>query len=146
MMRPDIVVPVALLHTNEVTCTPPWYVQDTEYPPAKATYQPLINGEEAFHAVHQAIAGAVRTVDIICWGFQPSMYFIRNGEEPCIGELLMLKAREGIEVRLLGWEMPFNSAGYADEANLPGKGPYRIYDRALQPSTDEQYTLSLIHI
>ena len=49
------------------------------------------------------------------------------------------QGREGVEVRLLGWEMPFNSAGYADEANLPGKGPYRIYDRALQPSTDEQY-------
>ena len=139
MMRPDIVVPVALQHTNKVTCTPPWYVQDTEYPPAKATYQPLINGEEAFRAVHEAIARAVRTVDIICWGFQPSMYFIRDGIAPCIGELLMTKAREGVEVRLLGWEMPFNTAGEADEANLPGKGPYRIDDRELQPSTDEQY-------
>jgi phosphatidylserine/phosphatidylglycerophosphate/cardiolipin synthase-like enzyme len=139
MSRPDIVVPVAFQHTDKVTCTPPWYVQDTEYPPAKATYQPLINGEEAFKAVHMAIAAAVRTVDIICWGFQPSMYFIRNGEEPCIGELLMLKARKGIEVRLLGWEMPFNSAGFGGEANLPGKGPYRLRDRALQPSTDEQY-------
>jgi phosphatidylserine/phosphatidylglycerophosphate/cardiolipin synthase-like enzyme len=139
-MRPDIVVPVALQHTNQATCTPPWYVQNTEYPPAKATYQPLINGEETFRAVHEAISRAVRTVDIICWGFQPSMYFIRDGSNaPCIGELLMDMARKGVEVRLLGWEMPFNSAGYADEANLPGKGPYRIYDRALQRSTDEQY-------
>ncbi|KQN50215.1 phospholipase [Pseudomonas sp. Leaf48] len=139
MSRPDIVVPVAFQHTDEVTCTPPWYVQNTEYPPAKATYEPLINGEEAFRAVHNAIKEAVRTIDIICWGFQPSMYFIRDGEAPCIGELLMLKAREGVEVRLLGWEMPFNSAGYGGEANLPGKGPYRLRNRALQPSTDEQY-------
>jgi phosphatidylserine/phosphatidylglycerophosphate/cardiolipin synthase-like enzyme len=138
-MRPDIVVPVALQHTNKVTCTPPWYVQHTEYPPAKATYQPLINGEETFRAVHEAIARAVRTVDIICWGFQPSMYFIRDGVSPRIGELLMTKAREGVEVRLLGWEAPFNAAGVAGEANLPGKGPYRIANRELQPSTDDQY-------
>lgn len=139
MMRPDFVVPVALHRTNKVTCTPPWYVQDTEYPPAKATYQPLINGEEAFRAVHEAIAKAVRTVDIICWGFQPSMYFIRDGKSLSIGELLMAKARDGIEVRLLGWEAPFNAAGVAGETNLPGKGPYRIANRELQTSTADQY-------
>ncbi|WP_347911494.1 phospholipase D-like domain-containing protein [Pseudomonas grandcourensis] len=139
MSQYEIVTPVALQHTQEVTCTPPWYVRNTEYPPAMATYQPLINGEEAFKAVHLAISKAKATVDIICWGFQPSMYFIRDGISPCIGELLMAMAREGVKVRILGWEMPFNSAGFADESNLPGKGPYRIYDRAMQPSTDEQY-------
>ena len=139
MNDPDIVVPVALQHTNEAICSAPWYVQNTEYPPAKATYQPLINGEEAFRAVHLAIAGATKTIDIICWGFQPSMYFIRDGSAPCIGELLMSKAREGVRVRLLGWEMPFNSAGVAGEANLPGKGTIRFKDRALQSATEDQY-------
>ncbi|WP_223541498.1 phospholipase D-like domain-containing protein [Pseudomonas sp. BF-RE-26] len=139
MSQYEIVTPVALQHTQEVTCTPPWYVRNTEYPPAMATYQPLINGEETFRAVHLAISQAKATVDIICWGFQPSMYFIRDGISPRIGELLMAMAREGVKVRILGWEMPFNSAGFADESNLPGKGPYRIYDRAMQPSTDEQY-------
>ncbi|WLH66367.1 phosphatidylserine/phosphatidylglycerophosphate/cardiolipin synthase family protein [Pseudomonas sp. FP2309] len=139
MTQTDIVVPVALQHTQQATCTPRWYVQNTEYPPAKATYQPLINGEETFKAVHLAIAQANRTIDIICWGFQPSMYFIRDGVSPSIGELLMAKARDGVEVRILGWEAPFNSAGVGGEANLPGKGPYRISDRALQPSTDDQY-------
>lgn len=139
MTHPDIVVPVALKHSQQVTCIPPWYVQYTEYPPALATYTPLINGEETFEAVHRAIAQATRTVDIICWGFQPSMYFIRDGNSPSIGELLMAKAKEGVEVRILGWESPFNSAGAAGEANLPGKGPYRIENRALQPSTDDQY-------
>ena len=139
MNDPDIVVPVALQHTNEAICSAPWYVQNTEYPPAKATYQPLINGEEAFRAVHLAIAGATKTIDIICWGFQPSMYFIRDGSAPCIGELLMSKAREGVEVRLLGWEAPFNSAGLGGEANLPGKGPFSIADRALQSATQDQY-------
>jgi len=77
MIEPDIISPVALQHAQQVTCTPPWYVQNTEYPPALATYQPLINGEEAFKAVHLAIAQATKTVDIICWGFQPSMFFWR---------------------------------------------------------------------
>ena len=139
MTQTDIVVPVALQQTQQATCTPRWYVQDTEYPPAKATYLPLINGEETFRAVHQAIAQASRTVDIICWGFQPSMHFIRDGASPSIGELLMDKAKQGVEVRVLGWEMPFNSAGKAGEANLPGKGPLRIEDRALQSATQDQY-------
>jgi phosphatidylserine/phosphatidylglycerophosphate/cardiolipin synthase-like enzyme len=140
MTEPDIVAPVALQHTQQVTCSAPWYVQNTEYPPAKATYQPLINGEEAFEAVHLAIAQATKTIDIICWGFQPSMYFIRDGSAPSIGELLMTKARKGVEVRVLGWEMPFNAAGAGGEANLPGKGPLRIEDRAMQSSTADQYT------
>jgi len=91
MTEPDIVAPVALQHTQQVTCSAPWYVPNTEYPPAKATYKPLINGEEAFEAVHLAIAQATKTIDIICWGFQPSMYFIRDGSAPSIGELLMTK-------------------------------------------------------
>jgi phosphatidylserine/phosphatidylglycerophosphate/cardiolipin synthase-like enzyme len=139
MNRPAIVAPVALQHTQTVTCNAPWYVQGSEYHPVEATYQPLINGEEAFKAVHLAIARASKTVDIICWGFQPSMYFIRDGKSPSIGELLKAKAREGVRVRVLTWEMPLNSAGVAGEANLPGKGSVRISDRALQTSTQAQY-------
>ncbi|EJN20998.1 hypothetical protein PMI35_05350 [Pseudomonas sp. GM78] len=135
----DIVAPAALQHTSQVTCTTPWYVRNTEYPPAMATYRPLVNGEEAFCAVHLAIAQASRTVDIVCWGFQPSMFFIRDGKAPSIGDLLLAKAREGVRVRMLGWEMPFNSAGVGGEANLPGKGSISIRDRALQRSTEAQY-------
>jgi len=139
MTQPDIVVPVALQHSQQATCTAPWYVQGSEYHPVEATYQPLINGEETFEAVHLAIAKATKTVDIICWGFQPSMFFIRDGKHPSIGDLLKTKAREGVKVRVLGWEMPLNAAGLADEANLPGKGTVRIQDRALQSSTQAQY-------
>ncbi|MDF9776787.1 phosphatidylserine/phosphatidylglycerophosphate/cardiolipin synthase-like enzyme [Pseudomonas baetica] len=121
MSRPDIVVPVALQHTNQATCTAPWYVCNTEYLPVGATYQPLINGEEAFKAVHEAIAAAQKSIDIICWGFQPSMYFIRKGESPNIGELLKAKARKGIEVRMLGWEMPFNLAGMGGRSQPAGQ-------------------------
>jgi len=139
MNNPDIVVPVCFAHTDTATCTLPWYVHNSQYDPAMATYEPLVNGEETFKAVHLAIAAAVKSVDIICWGFQPSMFFVRDGRAPSIGELLKIKAREGVSVRILTWEMPLNLAGAGGEANLPGKGSVRIGGRALQSSTPEQY-------
>lgn len=136
----DIVVPIATQETDQCTLTSPWFVENTEYPPVLATYNPLVNGEEAFAAVCHAIASAQKSVDIICWGFQPSMYFIRDGKSPCIGELLIKIAREkNVQVRILGWEMPFNATGGAGEANLPDKGAIRYKDRAGQSATDEQY-------
>ncbi|WP_315809988.1 phospholipase D-like domain-containing protein [Pseudomonas sp. C9-3] len=134
----EITVPIALQHTSEATCIAPWFIPRTEYHPVPALYQYLINGEDAFEAVHQAIAKAKKSIDIICWGFQPSMYFIRDGKSPSIGELLKQKAAKGILVRVLGWEAPFNAAGYAGEANLPGKGPH-LWDRAGQTATNDQY-------
>lgn len=136
----EIVSPLALKHTNEVMCTAPWFVTDTEYAPRWCTYLPLINGEEAFEAVHHAIENATKSVDIICWGFQPSMYFIRDGKHPSIGELLEQMAKKGVRVRILGWEAPLNQAGTAaGESNLPGKGPIRFGDRAGQTASEDQY-------
>ncbi|WP_447748406.1 phospholipase D-like domain-containing protein [Pseudomonas nicosulfuronedens] len=138
----EIVVPLALQYGNEITCNSPWFVTDTEYKPRPASYKPLINGEEAFRAVHEAIAKATRSVDIICWGFQPSMYFIRDGNAPSIGELLMAKAKDKtnpVRVRILGWEFPLNAAGAGGEANLPGKRAFAIRDRAGQSSSEKQY-------
>ncbi|MGV3347142.1 phospholipase, partial [Enterobacteriaceae bacterium LUAb1] len=63
MKSNDIVVPIALPETRQCTITPPWFVQNTEYPPALATYKPLVNGEETFAAVHHAIARATKSVD-----------------------------------------------------------------------------------
>ncbi|ELY5929041.1 phospholipase D-like domain-containing protein [Cronobacter turicensis] len=140
MTTPDIVVPIKTADTDGCVLTPLWFVQCAEFHPCQATYKPLVNGEEAFAAVYHAIANAQKSVDIICWGFQPSMYFVRDGKSPCIGELLVKLAREkNVEVRVLGWEMPLNAAGLGGEANLPGKGAIRIKDRAGQSATDEQY-------
>ncbi|MDN6860170.1 phospholipase [Pseudomonas sp. CAN2814] len=138
MSQCDIVVPIALQHTNEGVCTSPWWVQDAEYAPALASYEPLINGEVAFKAVYKAIDAAQKSIDIICWGFQPSMYFIRDGAHLSIGALLVEKARKGIQVRLLAWEMPLNATGMSGEANLPGKSP-NLMHRAGQTATDQQH-------
>lgn len=140
MNQNDIISPVATVDTNQCKIIPPWFVEDTEYQPSQATYMPLVNGEETFRAVHQAIANAKKTVDIICWGFQPSMYFIRDGQAPCIGDLLINIAREkNVQVRVLGWEMILNASGLGGEANLPAKGLLNIKNRAGQSSSDEQY-------
>jgi phosphatidylserine/phosphatidylglycerophosphate/cardiolipin synthase-like enzyme len=141
MSQSDIVSPASTIDLGQCTVIPPWFVECTEYHPTQATYKPLVNGEEAFAAVHHAIANAKKSVDIICWGFQPSMYFIRDGKEPRIGELLNNIARkQNVQVRVLGWESPFNTAGgLGGESNQPGKGTARYGDRIGQTATAEQY-------
>ncbi|MFL9927186.1 phospholipase D-like domain-containing protein [Herbaspirillum lusitanum] len=103
-LRP-IISPLALFCTRQVTVSLPWFVQATEYNPALATFKPLVNGEETFGAVYDAIAAARKSVDILCWGFQPSMYFKRGpgNKSLSIGELLVRKGAEGVKVRLLCW-------------------------------------------
>ncbi|WP_405124852.1 phospholipase D-like domain-containing protein [Ralstonia pseudosolanacearum] len=106
MATRTIVTPLALSCTRSATITLPWFVQHTEYNPAQATFRPLVNGAEAFGAVYDAIAAAKHSIDIICWGFQPSMYFKRGsgaqGTLP-IGDLLEAMGKRGVKVRLLVW-------------------------------------------
>ncbi|WP_415906622.1 phospholipase D-like domain-containing protein [Neptuniibacter sp. QD72_48] len=64
---------------------------------------PLINGQEAFTALEQAILKATNTVDIICWGFDPSLRLSGPNGKYRFGELLEKKAEEGVEVRVLIW-------------------------------------------
>ncbi|MDN0084094.1 phospholipase D-like domain-containing protein [Crenobacter sp. SG2305] len=73
----------------------PWFLADNnppgykpEFHEANATFQPLINGERAFGAIYDAILAAKHSVDIVCWGFQPSMYFKRGAGAPPIKDFL----------------------------------------------------------
>lgn len=103
-----------------------WHVNGSKYAPCEATYRPLNCGEEAFREVYQAIAAARHCIDIICWGFQPSMFFIRDGGKSLmIGQLLEQKAKQGVSIKILGWDMSplgLNVSGMGGEANLPGVG------------------------
>jgi len=139
-------VPLAKAETNECHVTPKWFVDKSEYKPLFGTFRLLINGEEAFEEVYRAIDAAKKSVCIICWGFQPSMYFIRNGASLSIGQLLEKKAREGVVVRVLCWDLePLDrktnvtgmKVGLA-ESNTPGRWDERFEDRPLT-STDSQY-------
>ena len=75
-MSNTAVVPIAQNQTNQCTITPKWFVDKAEYNVLPGSFKLLINGEEAFGEVYDAIAAAEKSVSIICWGFQPSMYFI----------------------------------------------------------------------
>ncbi|ARU24746.1 membrane protein (plasmid) [Ralstonia solanacearum] len=117
MATKPIVTPLALNCTRSATITLPWFVQHTEYDSAQATFRPLVNGEEAFGAVYDAIAAAKHSVDIICWGFQPSMYFKRGsnaqGTLP-IGDLLEAMGKQGVKVRLLVWSDSLHLAQFSE--------------------------------
>lgn len=132
-------------YTAEIT--PPWFVDKSEYAPKLASFRALVNGEEAFGSVYRAIEVAKKSVCIICWGFQPSMYFVRDGKALMIGELLEKKAREGVMVRVLCWayqptsNIAVNVTGFSlglGESNTPGRW---IVSKGSRPdtSTDRQY-------
>lgn len=121
---------VSLNAKRDVQLTMPWFVSKSKYPPRHANLiEPLINGERTFGAVHEAIANAKKSVDIISWGFDPSMRLKRpNGER--LGDLLVRLAdhhkrsgedftKPNIQVRVLIWKNAF--ANFA-ENNIIGEG------------------------
>ena len=144
---PTHVVPVQS-GKDTAAITPQWFVNKSEYQPHLATYRPLINGEEAFGEVYRAIAAAKKTVCIICWGFQPSMYFVRDATHEPIGELLIKKAREGIVVRVLCWacnllgDVPLTGLAVG-EPNTPGRWRPGFYKDKPQSATDAQYSYDI---
>ena len=159
MSAQKIITPIATNQTNQCTITPPWFVNGSEYHPLVAAFQPLVNGENAFSAVYEAINAAKKSVCIICWGFQPSMYFVRSeaGNAMPIGGLLQLKAMQGVKVRILCYAFEVTFSPYLfgpdfvqryvnvtgvkqglDESNTPGRHDLRMQDRP-PTSNDDQY-------
>jgi phosphatidylserine/phosphatidylglycerophosphate/cardiolipin synthase-like enzyme len=140
------VVPIQRGQYN-ATVTPLWFVDESEYTPKLASFKPLVNGVEAFGEVYRAIEAAKKSVSIICWGFQPSMYFVRDGQALMIGKLLEKKAREGVMVRVLCWAFQMTESDRVNvtgmemglgESNTPGRWMAAIGDRP-EISTDAQY-------
>lgn len=80
---------------QSVTYSPTWLLTDSEYPPTLSHFEYLINGQTAFGRLYEEISKAKTSIDIAIWGFQPSMFFRRDGESLCIGELLAKKAYGG---------------------------------------------------
>nr|WKF59303.1 Cardiolipin synthase [Paraburkholderia busanensis] len=137
------ITPLALNRTNNATAAMRWFVEDTEYDPCGATFQPLVNGENAFRWVYDAISNANHSVDIICWGFQPSMYFKRDGSGMKIGELLEHVGKtKNVKIRLLCWEDPTHSSEL-NENNMPGNSVVTGIKRSLDDSTYAKYPTML---
>ncbi|QIA77653.1 phospholipase D-like domain-containing protein [Rodentibacter caecimuris] len=119
-----------------------WFLENAEKfdngtrsQPVPATFKALVNGKEAFEELHNRIENAKSSIDIAIWGFQPSMHFKRDGHSPCIGDLLIQKALEGVKVRILVWSMPLNLQTVM-EANL-GYRPDAV-KKSVQGVTKEQ--------
>lgn len=110
---------IAVSNKRDVNLPMPWFVRSAKYQPRSGNViQPLINGQRAFAAVHDAISKATKSIDIISWGFDPSMRLLRpDGER--IGSLLERKAGAGVEVRLLVWKTALANVG---ENNIIGDG------------------------
>lgn len=140
---------VVPIQSGDLMCkaTSPWFVNGSEYTPKLASFKTLVNGQEAFGEVYRAIEAAKKSVSIICWGFQPSMYFIRGGQHLMIGELLEKKAREGVMVRVLGWiwsNKPLAGGNYSlqtiEEQNAPGRRMMPGLKNRPDSSSDAQQT------
>ncbi len=121
---------IALNSRRDVQLTMPWFVENSKYPPRPSNViEPLINGERAFRAVQEAISNAKTSIDIISWGFDPSMRLVRPGGER-LGDLLRRKAdkfarKDGtflepsVPVRILIWK---NALANFGENNIIGDG------------------------
>ncbi|MGZ9707856.1 phospholipase D-like domain-containing protein [Pseudomonas sp. GNP013] len=121
-MSVPITTPIATSKTSSCNLNLRWFVENTEYPPVAATFEPLVNGERAFGALYDAIMAAKHSVEIICWGFQPSMYFKRGDTSTlCIGQLLCLKANQGVKVRVLCWSDSAHVTAAFSENMTPGR-------------------------
>ena len=156
MSANTIVSPICVKEPLRANLTLPWFLQTSEYAPHEGSFQPLVNGEAAFASVHYAIAKAKKNVSIICWGFQPSMYFVRKGADTVkyadiaeavpaqIGKLLEHKAKQGVQVRVLCFAskpagLYVNSTGATvDESQTPGRWEVGIKDKPAY-ETPEQY-------
>ena len=99
-----------------------WFLDSKESAPVAATFRPLINGKEALTTLHEKIEKAEHSIDIAIWGFQPSMHLKRDGKSKCIGDLLIEKAKAGVQVRILVWSIPFKIQTFseANMGNAPG--------------------------
>ena len=108
--------------TINVSCE--WFPWDGEYPACPSAYAPLMNGRRAFGAVAKAIEAAQKSIEIITWGFQSSMYLVRSptGGGKTLGEYLEAAANRGVQVRILVW---FNSVKQKFVgSNFPGWQAY----------------------
>jgi len=150
-MSTSTTVPICTRGPLTATLTLPWFVELPEYATHNTGLQILVNGEQTFATLHEAMARAKRNISIICWGFQPSMYLVRNGHHQVsyviegkaeafpvqLGKLLEHKAAQGVTVRVLCFaatplHMLANVTGHPStvgESNTPGRWIVRIQDR-----------------
>jgi len=67
----------------------------------------FICGEQSFADICAHIKAAEKTIDLVCWGFDPGMELVRSGATwprgETYGDLLIAAGKRGVTVRLLVW-------------------------------------------
>lgn len=148
--NPPINTPMALNRTSGANVCFPWFVDRTEdgrsceFHPLPCSYRPLVNGKEAFGAVYDAIASARHSIDIICWGFQPSMYFKRGSDSLNtlnIGELLIERGEHNVKIRLLCWVDSFAGAQFIENPT-PGFSWLRTLNRTNENVSEKEFDIA----
>ncbi|MDA8486661.1 hypothetical protein NNO07_26635 [Pseudomonas resinovorans] len=112
------------LEHRSVTVTLDWFAHNNNplSPPRPAGnfVTPLVCGEEAFAKVYECIEKARHSVDLLSWGFDPSMRLKRDDQKALpLGDLLKHKAEQGVEVRVLIWN---NKLAQWAENSVIGEG------------------------
>lgn len=92
----------------------------------------FICGEEAFRQLAADIGAAQRSIDLVCWGFDPGMNLVRDGadwhRERSFGHLLEEAARRGVLVRMLVWRNWLGSRAQKNIIADTGLGPVLTSD------------------
>ena len=74
---------------QQVTCTKAgsavlssrWYLCKSRYEQRNGNKLTLyFSGQEVFAAIAESIKNAKKSIDIICWGFDPAMPIVREGD------------------------------------------------------------------
>ena len=91
-----------------INLTNPWFLSSSLYPKRdRNLLTPLYSGEQTFAAIAAAIESATKTIEILCWGFDPGMSIVRNGKawsrDKTYGHYLIKAAERGVTVRLKLW-------------------------------------------
>jgi phosphatidylserine/phosphatidylglycerophosphate/cardiolipin synthase-like enzyme len=101
----------------------------------------FICGEEGFADIAAHIRVAQRSIDLICWGFDPGMELERgqDGAWPrgeTFGDLLIAAGKRGVTVRLLVW---YDRLAGGTTKNMPGytHGTHPWYSRSGGAGADE---------
>jgi phosphatidylserine/phosphatidylglycerophosphate/cardiolipin synthase-like enzyme len=120
------------VHIDEVSCTATstvqWFLENRNKK-GSATHPITHNnkldlficGQAAFAEIAKDIANAKESIDLVCWGFDPGMELVREGNiwprGETYGDLLIAAGRRGVQVRILVW---YSVAGSKLQKNMPG--------------------------
>jgi len=136
------------VHIDEVSCkatsTIQWFAEDKNKK-GNVTHPITHNnkltvhicGKTGFAAIAKDIREAKKSIDLVCWGFDPGMELERNGymwpRAETYGDLLIAAGRRGVRVRLLIW---YSWIGGKKQKHMPGhthdKNPWRTQEGDLE--------------